>query len=162
MKLKLALVVLLSLSVIGCDAAVKKDLPRDNVKIVDVLNKNKDKEIYIKKLNPKEEYAVGIVVAQTPADKRDSLKEKTVSDLINIYEKETGEKVPSGEVQAKDLRYKELTIKSANTLYITSYSDADREMMRNYIAKKLFKTKEMEVIRNETVSKIMEDARKEK
>ena len=47
MKLKLALVVLLSLSVIGCDAAVKKDLPRDNVKIVDVLNKNKKKLIYL-------------------------------------------------------------------------------------------------------------------
>lgn len=162
MRLKMALVLLLSLSIVGCDAAVKQDLARDQVKIIDVLEKNKDKEKYIKNLNPKEEYAVGIVVAQTPLQERSKLKDKTVGELIEVYEKETGETIPSGDIPAGSLRYKELTIKSANRLYITSYSDEDREMMRNYIARKLFKTKEMEIIRNETVSKIMEDARKEK
>lgn len=162
MKLKLALVFLLSLSVVGCDAAVKQDLPRDHVKIIDVLTKNKEKQEYINKINPKEEYAVGMVVAQTPLKEREQLKEKTVGELISIYEKQTGEKVPSGEIPVGKLRYKELIIKSANNLYVTSYSEADREMMRNYIAKKLFKAKEMESIRNETVDKIMEDARKEK
>lgn len=152
----------LVLSISGCDASTDKKLPRDNVKIADVLDKNKEKQKEISLLNPKEEYAVGIVVAQTPVNERYKLKDKTVSDLISIYEKESGEKVPSGPIKASELRYKELIMKSANVLYVMSYSEADRNMMRDYIAKNLFKKDKIDVIREETVGKIMDDARKEK
>lgn len=160
MKFKLVTMLFLSMMITGCDASTKPDLARDHVKISDILEKNKDKLSYINQLNPKEEYAVGIVVAQTPLKDRDLLKNKTVGDLINDYQKETGDNIPSGKIDAGDLKYKELTMKSANILYITSYSEKDRDLMKNYIAKNLFKTKEMEVIRNEKVSKIMEDAKK--
>jgi len=161
---QLFLVLALGLSVSSCDAA-KKDVayaPRDNVVLSDLINHNKDKEVLIKQLNPKEEYAIDVVVHQTPLKERDALKSKTMGQIIEMYEKRTYETVPKGEVKAEDLKYKELITQSGKNLYIISYSQEDRDVMMKYVAKKLFKAQEMTSIRNKTVKELMVDAKKEK
>lgn len=161
---QLFLVLALGLSVSGCDAAKKEVIypPRDNVFLSDLINHNKDKEALIKELNPKEEYAIDVVVHQTPLRERDSLKSMTMGHLIKMYEKQTDKTVPMGKVKADDLKYKELITQSGKNLYVMSYSQEDRDMMMKYVAKKLFKAEEMAVVRNKTVKELMDDAKKEK
>lgn len=161
---QLFLVLALGLSVSGCDAA-KKDVvypPRDNVVLSDLINHNKDKEALIKELNPKEEYAIDVVVHQTPLKERDSLKSMTMGQIIKMYEKQTDETVPMGKIKADDLKYKELITQSGKNLYVMSYSQEDRDVMMKYVAKKLFKAEEMAVVRNKTVKELMDDAKNEK
>lgn len=161
---QLFLVLALGLSVSGCDAAKKNVVypPRDNVVLSDLINHNKDKEVLIKQLNPKEEYAIDVIVHQTPLKERGSLKDKTMGQIIEMYEQRTYETVPKGDVKAEDLKYKELITQSGKNLYIMSYSEEDRDVMMKYVAKKLFKAEEMAVIRNKTVKQLMFEAKNEK
>lgn len=161
---QLFLVLALGVSVSGCDAAKNEAVypPRDNVVLSDLINHNKDKEALIKELNPKEEYAIDVVVHQTPLKERDSLKSMTMGQIIKRYEKQTDETVPMGKVKADDLKYKELITQSGKNLYVISYSQEDRDMMMKYVAKKLFKAEEMAVVRNKTVKELMDDAKNEK
>ena len=85
-------------------------LPREQLTINDILTKPVSKISLIDQINPKEQYAVGVIVQETPLSEREKLKEKKLSEVISIYENVTGEKIPSGTIKdARQLKYKELS-----------------------------------------------------
>ena len=111
-------------------------LPREQLTINDILTKPVSKISLIDQINPKEQYAVGVIVQETPLSEREKLKEKKLSEVISIYENVTGEKIPSGTIKdARSLKYKELSLESSKVLFVMTVSEEDRSIMEVYMAK---------------------------
>jgi len=142
--------------------AIKTDDIRQELTINDVLTKPKNKVSLLNNINPKEQYAIGIVVQQTPVSERDSLKNKTLGEVIKIYETNTGETVPEGQISYKDLKYKELTsIEAAKFLFALSTPQSDKDIMEVYMTKYFLNKQDMKVLNEKTVGEIIETAKTE-
>lgn len=134
--------------------------PRDLLTINDVLTKPKEKIDLIDKINPKEQYAIGVIVQLTPLAERDNLKTKKLSEIISIYEEKTGEKVPFGEIKdARLLKHKELSMESSKILFALTIPEEDKSIMEIYMAKRFLNSEKMKEINNQTVGQIIDNAK---
>lgn len=137
-------------------------LPREQLTINDILTKPVSKISLIDQINPKEQYAVGVIVQETPLSEREKLKEKKLSEVISIYENVTGEKIPSGTIKdARQLKYKELSLESSKVLFVMTVSEEDRSIMEVYMAKYFLNPEKMNAFNNQTVGEIIDKAKKE-
>lgn len=165
---KILIISLLALSLTACDnSQAKSETPqREKITIGDIVSrdniKDSNKLKLINEINPQEQYAIGVIAALTPENKRKELAQRSVGSVIDEYEKETGEKIANGRMEyANDLRFKELQITSALILYTQTIPKEDQLLVKQYMARRLFKPEEMQIARNETISELVKKARKE-
>lgn len=157
----LILLIICSLSVYLKDRQ-QNILPREQLTINDILTKPVSKISLIDQINPKEQYAVGVIVQETPLSGREKLKEKKLSEVISIYENVTGEKIPSGTIKdARSLKYKELSLESSKVLFVMTVSEEDRSIMEVYMAKYFLNPEKMNAFNNQTVGEIIDKAKEE-
>ena len=82
--------------------------------------------------------------------------------MISIYENVTGEKIPSGTIKdARQLKYKELSLESSKVLFVMTISEEDRSIMEVYMAKYFLNPEKMNAFNNQTVGEIIDKAKKE-
>lgn len=135
---------------------------RESLTINDVLTKPKEKLSLLNNINAKEQYAIGVVVQQTPVSERNNLKKETLEQVIDTYEKNTGENVPTGQISYRDLKYKELTsIEAAKVLFALGTPQPDKDIMEVYMTKYFLNKQDMKVLNEKTVGDIIDTAKKE-
>lgn len=164
---KILITCILSFTLFGCDNSnANETLQRKNVTIGDIVNRDHIKDTnklkLISEINPEEQYAIGIITSLTPENKRKELAKRSVGSVVQEYEKETGEKIANGRMEyANDLRFKELQITSALILYTQTISKEDQALVKEYMARRLFKPEEMSIARNKKISDLVKLAREE-
>lgn len=165
---KILLITLLAITLSACDnSQAKTETPqRSNITIADIVNRDKIKDSeklkLISEINPQEQYAIGVITSLTPENNRKDLAQRTVGSVVDEYEKATGEKIENGKMEyANDLRFKELQITSALILYTQTIPKEDQVLVKEYMARRLFKPEEMQKARNETISELIKKARTE-